>query len=79
VETCTKSIADVLRRHHCQWEVTMCGWTLEEEENRITRSNALTILHSRQPHTWINFTEFKKLYQQRWVEPYRLGGGGGAL
>ncbi len=67
VETCTKSIADVLRRHASNWEVTMCGWTQEEEENRIIRSNALTILRGRYPLTWINFSEFRHLYQQRLI------------
>ena len=37
VEQCVKSLADLCRRQGLPWQVTACGWTEEEEADRVTR------------------------------------------
>ena len=61
IETCTKSVTDVLHRHNIPWDVTTCGWSSEEEENRIIRSNVISLLR-RNPTCWTKFSNFKKKY-----------------
>ena len=37
MEGCTRSLVDVCRREQVSWDVTTCGWSEEEEQDRITR------------------------------------------
>ena len=37
MEGCTQSLVDVCRREQVPWDVTTCGWSEEEEQDRITR------------------------------------------
>ena len=64
VETCTKSVMDVLKQCKLPWDATTCGWSTEEEENRIIRSNVIALLR-RNPTCWTKFSNFKKRYYER--------------
>ncbi len=37
MKRCADSIAEICRGENLPWDVTVCGWTEEEEEDRITR------------------------------------------
>ena len=37
MEGCTRSLVDMCRREQVLWDVTTCGWSEEEEQDRITR------------------------------------------
>ena len=37
VDMCSGSITEACQRERVPWEVTTCGWSEDEEQDRITR------------------------------------------
>jgi hypothetical protein len=63
VEQCVASLGDVCRRQGLPWEVNSCGWSEDEEADRITRSQVIDLLRTF-PHGWLKWTRFKKKYNE---------------
>lgn len=44
MEGCTRSLVDVCRREQVSWDVTTCGWSEEEEQDRVTRYSTMGVV-----------------------------------
>ena len=65
IEQCAKSISDVVQRLRLPWEVTTCGWSSDEEEERVIRSRVIALLKMFVPQYWTKWERFKKKYSER--------------
>ena len=67
MDRCAKSIQQVSRSHRLPWEVTLCGWSLDEEEERVVRSQVVALLRHYPPYYWTKWSTFKQRYSEMWV------------
>lgn len=46
------------------WEVTLCGWTADEEEERVVRSKVVALLRRYPPYYWTKWNTFKQKFNE---------------
>ena len=61
------------------WEVKVCGWSLDDEEERVVRSKVVALLRQFTPTYWTKWDTFKRKYYEMyvcWCICISLEGGG---
>ena len=61
---CAESIQKVSQIHQLPWEVTLCGWSLDDEEERVVRSQVVGLLRRYSPYYWTKWNTFKQKYSE---------------
>ena len=64
LERCAESIERVSKLHQLPWEVTSCGWTEDEEEERVIRSKVVALLRRYSPYYWTKWNTFKQKFNE---------------
>ena len=64
MDRCAESVQRVSRSHQLPWEVTICGWSLDEEEERVVRSQVVALLKRYHPYYWTKWSTFKQKYSE---------------
>lgn len=67
LEDCVASLLEVGLRQALPWDVTLCGWTPDEEEERVVRSKVIHLLRQNVPTYWTKWANFKKRYLDMYV------------
>lgn len=61
------SLLDISRHQALPWDVTTCGWSPDEEEERLVRSKVIALLRDCVPSYWTKWANFKKRYLETYV------------
>lgn len=70
LENCVSSLMEVCHHQALPWDVTMCGWSTDEEEERLVRSKVIALLRNCLPSFWTKWANFKKRYLETYACQY---------
>lgn len=63
LDGCSQSLVEACRRERVPWEVTTCGWSEDEEQDRITRylQHATNSAYLRSGHVYVCMYETRTI------------------